>query len=240
MEGLMIEAAQADSRVSKSGLPYHKDFSEAIPERYQKILDRIRETDRVLEVGCHTGFFSASIRRKSRGVVGIELNERAAAIARQCMDDVIVGDAGQDTTWAQLTDSFDCILFMDVLEHLYDPSVALRCAREFLPEGGRVLATLPNVACWNVVKELVRGRFVPPSTGLSDFTHIRWYTIPEAVQLFEECGFTVVSASALWTCVPFEHQLRRLGPLARLWHATWVARFPNLSIAVPLIEAVVA
>ena len=210
---------------------------EPIPDRFKLVLNRIGSARRILEVGCHTGHFSALLRAEGCHVIGVEVNSDAAGVARENVDELIVGDIEDPQLWDSVPAALDLILFMDVLEHLLDPWLALRRSRERLAPSGRVVASLPNVACWSIRRELLRGRFVPPDTGLHDPTHLRFFTLPEIRQLFEVTGYAVDSCTPLWTSVPFEHHLRVWPWLARRWREWWIARYPNLAIAVPLVEA---
>jgi SAM-dependent methyltransferase len=220
------------------GTPYHRDFEGGqVPDRYRLVADRVGRGKRVLEVGCHTGYFSRVLRQDDCAVWGMELNPEAAEQARPFLEGIVIGNADDRSAWDRVGGGYDVVLFMDVLEHLYDPWSVLGYCRGHLADGGRVLATLPNVACWNVRRELLKGRFVPDCTGLNDWTHIRWFTLWTALELFRETGYEVLGYEAAWTCVPLAHRVERLPWLGRRWRDWWVRRHPNLAISVPLIEA---
>jgi SAM-dependent methyltransferase len=238
--------AQDDSRFSRTtafedryhGTLYHHTLSgDAMPDRLRAVLERVGSGRKVLEVGCHTGFFSALLRGQGCSVVGVELNPDAAALAAAVVDELITANIEDASTWERVPWDLDVALFIDVLEHLVDPWRALRRTREHLGPQGRVLASLPNVACWSIRRELLRGRFVPPETGLYDPSHLRFFTLNDARQLLEDAGFVVTSCLPLWTAVPLMYRLQVWPALANLWRSWWVAHHPNLSIAVPLFEA---
>jgi len=78
-----------------------------------------------LEFGCGFGGFSAQLKRE-RGIEtwGVEINAAAAAEAAKSLDKVIVADAFEAIN--KLPDNyFDCIVFLDVLEHLVNPYAVL-------------------------------------------------------------------------------------------------------------------
>jgi len=219
------------------GTPYHKDFeNEPIPERYLVVADRVGTNKRVLEVGCHSGYFSKVLHTNGCSVVGVELNAEAAHRALPVLEELVIGNADAESTWNRVHGEFDFILFMDVLEHLYNPWLVLENCRSRLKVGGRMLATLPNVACWSIRRELLMGRFVPPNTGLSDLTHIRWFTLYSALDLFARSGYEVLSFQPAWTCVPLDYRMSRIPWFGTRWRRWWINHHPNLAIAVPLIE----
>lgn len=224
-------------RSQYAGTPYNQNLSvENPPHRLLTVLGAVGSGQRVLEVGCHTGYFSALLRRQQCSVVGVEVNADAALLATPIVDEIIVADVEDPSAWAEIKGSFDVALFMDVLEHLVNPWAVLRRVGRHLGPDGRVLASLPNVACWSIRRELLRGRFVPPATGLHDPSHLRFFTLSEMDRLFEDAGFVVTNRWPLWTSVPLMHRLRFWPVLARRWRDWWVAHYPNLAIAVPLIE----
>jgi Glycosyl transferases group 1/Methyltransferase domain len=100
-------------------------FGHARPE----VLALIPETARaVLDIGCGAGRLGEAIKARQRAeVVGIELNAKAAAAARQRIDQVFVGDVeGLDLPLPP--GRFDAIVCGDILEHLRDPDRRPGCA----------------------------------------------------------------------------------------------------------------
>ena len=65
-------------------------------------------------------------------------------------------------------ESFDCIIAADVLEHLVDPWTVLAQLRARLVPGGVLVASIPNVGHWEVVRDLLEGRWQYTSDGLLD------------------------------------------------------------------------
>ena len=90
---------------------------------------------------------------------------------------------------------FDFILLADVLEHLPDPLTVLRFYVRFLAPGGRVVISLPNIACWDRRLALMLGRFDYADAGIMDRTHLRFFTFRTARILLQEAGMTVLSTS---------------------------------------------
>lgn len=88
-------------------------------------------------------------------------------------------------------ESFDVIIFGDVLEHLKDPLGALRRTRPLLRPEGYVVASIPNIAHASVRLALMEGRFEYRPLGLLDDTHLRFFTRESVESLFEGAGFMV-------------------------------------------------
>src|SRR5581483_4545746 len=91
------------------------------------MLKLVGSNRRVLDLGCATGTLGAALRERGCHVVGVERDEGAAARAAEVLDRVIVADL---ETWDPRDgldgETFDVVVFGDVLEHLRDPTEALR------------------------------------------------------------------------------------------------------------------
>jgi len=238
-----VLTATAGARVAlhEEALRYHAEpGATPITVEKREVLSRVPPGARVLEVGAHSGYFSALLRGHGCAVTALEVDPRAAALAADHADRVVVGDVEDPAVRARLGGPFDRVLFMHVLEHLVDPWGALRAVRELLAPAGRVVLLVPNVACWRVRKRLFfGGAFEYEDTGILDRTHLRFFTLPSARGLLETSGFAVVAWTPVDTCVPLERRLSRVPVLRRLapwWHRLVATHAPNLSTEIALFE----
>jgi SAM-dependent methyltransferase len=163
---------------------YYDGFNErlaaAVPSRAR----------RILEVGCARGRLGEELKRQDPGryVAGVEQDPDAARVAGQRLDAVFVLDVQAATPPIELG-SLDCLIFGDVLEHLLDPEDVLRRYRELLAPDGLVLASVPNIQHFSVVKNLLRGDFMYQPSGLLDGTHLRFFTYMSFAKLMLDAGF---------------------------------------------------
>jgi len=157
-----------------------------------EVLALIPETARrVLDIGCGAGRLGEAIKqRQGANVSGIEFDARAAAAARQRLDQVWAGDVEQLDLKIP-PGSFDAIVCADILEHLRDPVRLLRQSREWLAPGGSLIASIPNVRHHSVVRSLLQGNWTYESAGLLDRTHLRFFTRREIEKLFYRAGFAI-------------------------------------------------
>ena len=145
---------------------------------------------RLFEVGCASGGFAFSLREAgfTGELWGLEPEAEAAQEARAHFDHVIQGFFQVDAP----DERFDTVVFNDVLEHLVDPWEALRATRDLLASGGRVVASIPNIRYWPVLKDLaLKGRWTYTETGSLDRTHLRFFTRETIAGMFAECGYRV-------------------------------------------------
>ena len=146
---------------------------------------------KVLDVGCGSGSFGAILRKRNGCEVwGVESNAGTISSAEQNIDKVFHGYFGPELRLPP--DTFDCIIFNDVLEHMVDPASALTLAKSLLSRGGSVVASIPNIGhfptVWNLV---VRGEWEYKEYGILDKTHLRFFTRQSIARLFREAGFTI-------------------------------------------------
>lgn len=148
---------------------------------------------RVLDVGCAAGDLGRVLKRRGCRVAGIEVDPAAAEVAETALDEVLVGDVNDiDVVEHFGKESFDVVVFGDVLEHLADPAAALRRVRPLLTSSGSIVASIPNVAHGSVRLSLLNGQFDYRPLGLLDATHLRFFTRASVHQVFREAGLVPV------------------------------------------------
>jgi SAM-dependent methyltransferase len=165
----------------------------------REMLDFVPEDVKsVLEIGCGTGAFGALVKRE-RGCYyfGVELSEKAASLARDRLDGVVVANIETDVLPFERR-SFDCLVCNDVLEHLVDPWVSLRYLLEFIRPGGAVVVSIPNVRFSEVVKDLVfRKRWEYKDEGVLDRTHLRFFTESSVRSMISSAGLQLVRLNGI-------------------------------------------
>ena len=99
----------------------------------------------ILVIGCAAGMTGNELKKKSGVyVAGVELDHNAAIEAKSLLDDVIEGDI-EDIDLPYKNETFDCLLFADILEHLKDPLTVLKKTSKLLKPTGTLIASIPNV-----------------------------------------------------------------------------------------------
>lgn len=150
------------------------------------------EAKRILDIGCSGGGFGALLKeqRPDIEVWGIELHPEAAEIASERLDKVI-NSAFQDNIHELDSEKFDCIVFNDVLEHMVYPENALIVARNYLAEGGAVVASIPNILHFYNILEILKSQdWRYTDAGIMDKTHLRFFTKKSIERMFRQCGFS--------------------------------------------------
>lgn len=151
---------------------------------------------KVLEIGCACGGTLLQIKNTYPQAIlyGIELNEQASASARQFAD-VIAADI-EKAVLPYPEEFFDYIILADVLEHLENPWRALENIKRYLQQGGQILASIPNVMHFSVLRNLLQGNWIYEAAGILDKTHLRFFTLNQIKSMFEDAGYKVTGCQS--------------------------------------------
>lgn len=175
-----------------------------------EMLKYIPETAvRILEVGCGDGTFCRDLQRPDREIWGLEMNPSSAELAARVCKKVLVGDI--NAIYDQLPKNyFDCVIFNDVLEHIYAPWDTIQLVKTLLSESGVIISSIPNFRyIANLITEVVwEGEFrYKPEGGILDDTHIRFFTSKSIVRMYQEQGFEVLIHEGIKPCKSWKEKM---------------------------------
>jgi 2-polyprenyl-3-methyl-5-hydroxy-6-metoxy-1,4-benzoquinol methylase len=157
---------------------------------HAKLLEAVGTGNRVLDVGCSSGYLARPLAERGNTIVGLELDPEAARAAEEFCELVLVGDV--ETMDLPLEPgSFDVVLGGDVIEHLRDPAATLARLRPLLRPGGRVVLSTPNVANWAIRLSLLSGRWRYTDRGILDRSHTHLFTRATLAETLEHAGYRV-------------------------------------------------
>ncbi|WP_199423599.1 class I SAM-dependent methyltransferase [Actinotalea solisilvae] len=157
------------------------------------MLELVGPGGRVLDVGCATGYLGAALKERGSEVAGVELDPEAAARAAEVLDEVVVADLETvDLVERFGPESFDVVVFGDVLEHLREPLRLLSNATGLLRPGGSVVISIPNVGHADVRLSLLQGRWRYSDRGLLDRTHVQFFTRSTLLAMLTQAGLVAI------------------------------------------------
>ncbi|MDB4349450.1 class I SAM-dependent methyltransferase [Omnitrophica bacterium] len=149
------------------------------------------ETQRVLDVGCACGATGEILKKRGvKEVIGVEFSPHACEEASRRLDKVFLGDIQQMALPFE-DGHFDCIIYADVLEHLTDPWTVLKRQSRLLKDKGMIIASIPNIRHYRVVKKLLKGEWDYEERGVLDSTHLRFFTLDSIKKMFAQAGYRI-------------------------------------------------
>lgn len=187
---------------------------EAVPDR----------TMRVLDIGCACGGTLLKIKHvfKDVDLYGIELNEKSAASA-SLFAQVSAGDVDQlELDYPELF--FDYIIMADVLEHMVNPWQVLKKIRKHLRPDGKLIASIPNVMHFSVIRDMLNGLWSYQEEGILDRTHLRFFTSHEISKMLDECGFKDITLT-ITTISTNESDAKFINALAEITHKDFISQY---------------
>lgn len=191
----------------------------AFRARALKLFDYLSLTpdDHLLDCGCGRGFFVHMAHEVfGSAVTGIEMEAELLDIAKKATPSPKITLMNGDITALPFEDnSFNKVIFSEVLEHIPEDRKALMEIYRVLSPGGILAMTVPNARypfLWDPINWVLETFFNSPiKTGfLSGIwaNHVRLYKMEDLKKLAEEAGFKVEEESYLtYYCFPFIHNI---------------------------------
>ena len=123
------------------GLQQHDWYYQSEKPEYLFAAKAIRETDKVLEVGCGRGAFAGFLPR-TIAYRGLEFNDAAVQAGREIGLDVEKRSIEQVAV--ECPQSYDVVCHFQVLEHVEDPLGFMRDSAAAIRPGGRMIVAVPS------------------------------------------------------------------------------------------------
>jgi 2-polyprenyl-6-hydroxyphenyl methylase/3-demethylubiquinone-9 3-methyltransferase len=150
-----------------------------------------------LDLGCGNGRTGGPLLLScGADYIGVDISSTAVAAAQRFgLNARVIDDA---STLPFESGSFDFVLSVEVLEHLFRPDLATREIVRVLRPGGTAVVTVPNVAYWRRRTDLaVLGRWNPTGDDQSVEApwrdpHIRFFQMSALQRMLEQSGFGAV------------------------------------------------
>jgi SAM-dependent methyltransferase len=154
------------------------------------LLAELRPGERVLDLGCGAGEFTAQLAAAGASVVGVEVAEAALARARARHPGVEFRLVPIGGPLPFEDGAFQLVWASEVIEHVADTAPWLSEVRRVLAPGGRLLLTTPSHGRLRLALGGIE-QFSPP---LGDHLHL--YSRRSLRSLLEEFGFGEVNVRA--------------------------------------------
>jgi SAM-dependent methyltransferase len=170
-------------------------------------ISQLEDTNHILEIGCFTGVIALALKSLGYQITAsdmpfvLEDPGVSKMFLSNCVDRLPANLA--DYPFPARSESFDLIIFNEVIEHLnFNPIPLLREFHRILRKNGRIYCATPNLlsaknrflllsgkSFGNPIQHLIRN--LDPTSSMQIGLHWREYSKEELIQLFEYCNFKV-------------------------------------------------
>ena len=170
---------------------------------------------KLLEVGCGPGFFLEAARHVGFEVQGFEFNRKILRF-RSKKNSVPIQIGDFESPGGELTQQYDCIVMLDVIEHFRNPSAVIQKAHKALNPGG--LLVIKTVDSGAVTSRILGKR-------LEDFRrlreHLYFFNRENMKTLLRQNQFSLGQTKSVGHTFRIDHLLNRIAlmysmPLGRL------------------------
>lgn len=190
------------ARCQKFGIFYRRNFDVApdgfghyapkldFASPHAIAIERIHNGERVVDIGCASGYVSSALKRKGCTVTGIDQFEPPKEAG---LDRFIRHDLNADRLPLSLND-VDTVLLLDVIEHVQSPEKFVEQLYDAAKLNPRIrfIASSGNIGFIIARLMLLFGQFNYGKRGILDLTHSRLFTFASFRRMFEQAGFEVI------------------------------------------------
>lgn len=179
---------------------YHDDYNRYLAKyKVESCFEYIRG-DSLLDLACGDGMMTEMFAQKVSTVVGVDANGSHLIKARERLPlatfhECLIEDL-------QLTEKFDTITMLDLLEHVIDPIALIQKAASFLNDNGVLIIHVPNAFAINRRLAVLMGT-LEHCEELSPFDlqiagHRRSYSMRTLCKDVEKAGLRVESTGGIF------------------------------------------
>jgi 2-polyprenyl-3-methyl-5-hydroxy-6-metoxy-1,4-benzoquinol methylase len=185
--------------------------------------------ERVLDLGCAQGFLERLLIERWRcNVEGWD--HKDYRWPDQLLDQWTFRLQDVAGEWP-VTEPFEAIFALEVIEHMIDTDLFLDRCRARLTSQGKLFLSTPNIACLQNRARLVMGKYPNLMEYRNIIHHVRMYTVPTLLEHLQSHGFRVLVCSGVNWLPIRAHKISSLSLISVFLANRW----PSMSSQVFLV-----
>ena len=167
-----------------------------MPEVY-KLLKQLPYPARIFELGCGNGATANELANRGYEVIAVDPSIEGINLAQTHYHNCqfAIGSAYEDL--AGQYGQFDIVLSLEVVEHVFFPRRYAHTIAQLLPPGGTAIISTPYHGYIKNLALALLNKWDSHADPLWDYGHIKLWTRPKLVQLFQEAGLQETSFSRI-------------------------------------------
>lgn len=203
-----IFPAEKLSKFYKKSLCNYKDQIPYLIKTYFKIVEQIKKNlpknPKVLEVGCGNGFFLKALIDLgfTKNVFGIEPSTRMVSEADSVLRSKIRVNIFKPDLFPK--NSFNLILCLHTLDHMFDPNEFVQGAYSMLKKNGYIIVVVHDTEGLSV-------KLFGEKSAIFDIEHIYLFNKKTLRKIFTRNGFKVIKIANLVNSYPLSYWIQMSG-----------------------------
>ncbi|MDA7481162.1 class I SAM-dependent methyltransferase [Candidatus Pelagibacter ubique] len=150
----------------------------------------LKNKNSLLDIGCGNGYLTKKLSEKFIKVIAVDNSNSAVQQAKKDYEGNINFNFG-NLEDLKISDKFDCITLIEVIEHLYSPDNLLKNISEICDENTKIIISTPF---HNFIKNLLilfSGKFDNHFSPLWENGHIKFFSKNTLIKLCERNNFKI-------------------------------------------------
>ena len=143
---------------------------------------------RIFDLGCGNGSIAKALSKHCE-VEGIDASESAVHYAKTAYPELRIEQRSAYDDLATEFGTYDAVISLEVVEHLYDPRLYARNLFSLLKPGGTAILSTPYHGYTKNLVMALSGKLDQHFTALWDGGHIKFWSTKTLTALLEEAGF---------------------------------------------------
>jgi 2-polyprenyl-3-methyl-5-hydroxy-6-metoxy-1,4-benzoquinol methylase len=154
------------------------------------------EKTKILDLGCGNGSLSNFLVTEGYEVVGIEESNQGVKQAQKNFPNCkFMQGSIYDLPYDKLECSFDIVLSVEVIEHLFYPKELVRAAKKCMKPDGQFILTTPYHGYLKNIALALSGKMDGHFHALWDGGHIKFFSVKTLKELLESEGYSDINFS---------------------------------------------
>jgi methionine biosynthesis protein MetW len=153
-------------------------------------LNHIPKESKILDLGCADGYISEFFKDRGYGIIGTDIDSKSLNAAKKRGIKTISADFNKRLPFKDY--SFDAVIILEVIEHLYNIEGFVSEIKRILKPGGWLILSTPNSALLTMRLSYLLGK---TSTEIQNPGHLRFFNLKSLKQKLKD--FEIVEVKGL-------------------------------------------
>ena len=147
---------------------------------------------KVYDLGCGNGAFARHLKSLGYEVTGVDPSEEGIRLGREADPELRLEVGNAYEPLSEKYGTFDFVVSLEVVEHVYYPRQFAQCVTDLLKPGGTAIVSTPYHGYLKNLALAASGAMDNHFTALWNHGHIKFWSVKTLTALFAEQGLTRV------------------------------------------------